>query len=107
MTSRIHYYGAVWCEPCKQIKPHIISVYPDVIMHDMDDPEMSGAVLGLRSVPAIQIVTDDGSYFIYGPRMIRDELARLALMTEHYDLHGDSAMPSTNETLNTGWTTVR
>ena len=61
METRIYYFSAEWCGPCKTFKPLMESLekkgYP-IFFEDVDRDPVLAESYQIRSVPAIKIVQD-------------------------------------------------
>ena len=62
METRIYYFSAEWCGPCKQFKPLMESLekkgYP-IYFHDVDTDPILAERYQIKSVPSIKIVQDN------------------------------------------------
>ena len=62
METRIYYFSAEWCGPCKQFKPLMESVekkgYP-IYFQDADTDPILAESYQIKSVPSIKIVQDN------------------------------------------------
>ena len=65
----IHYFGAVWCAPCKMLKPQLAKaikrleekgVVVHISWHDVDNDPSAARTYDVRSVPIITIGKADG-----------------------------------------------
>ena len=61
METRIYYFSAEWCGPCKTFKPLMESLekkgYP-IFFQDVDTDPVLAESYQIRSVPSIKIVQD-------------------------------------------------
>ena len=62
METRIYYFSAEWCGPCKQFKPLMESLekkgYP-IYFQDVDTDPILAESYQIKSVPSIKIVQDN------------------------------------------------
>ena len=62
METRIYYFSAEWCGPCKQFKPLMESLeikgYP-IYFQDVDTAPILAESYQIKSVPSIKIVQDN------------------------------------------------
>ena len=62
METRIYYFSAEWCGPCKQFKPLMESLekkgYP-IYFQDVDTDPILAESYQFKSVPSIKIVQDN------------------------------------------------
>ena len=62
METRIYYFSAEWCGPCKQFKPLMESLekkgYPKYFQ-DVDTDPILAESYQIKSVPSIKIVQDN------------------------------------------------
>ena len=65
MAKTIDYWTAVWCQPCKSLKPKVQALCDrygwTLIEHDFDDPSMHhvAVTLGIQSVPTLYMRAND------------------------------------------------
>jgi len=62
METRIYYFSAEWCGPCKTFKPLMESLekkgYP-ILFQDVDTDPILAESYQIKSVPSIKIVQDN------------------------------------------------
>ena len=61
--KKIYYFGATWCQPCKQMKPILANFKrnnPDVVLEevDIDEDQKFTEKHGVMSVPTILVMQD-------------------------------------------------
>ena len=61
VTRTIVYVTASWCQPCKQVWPHVEAVFPEVIKLDIESKDGVAVAgdTGVQSVPTL-LVLDNG-----------------------------------------------
>lgn len=62
MNPSIEYWSAVWCQPCKTLKPKVQAMclqygWP-LVEYDLDDNAELAASLGIQSVPTLFLRVD-------------------------------------------------
>ena len=90
METRIYYFSAEWCGPCKTFKPLMESLekkgYP-IFFQDVDQDPVLAESYQIRSVPAIKIVQDgqvkETMVGVQDPELLIQKLEMYAPL-EHY-----------------------
>tara|TARA_Y100000389_G_C17397206_1_gene483243 strand:+ start:303 stop:587 length:285 start_codon:yes stop_codon:yes gene_type:complete len=90
METRIYYFSAEWCGPCKTFKPLMESLekkgYP-IFFQDVDQDPVLAESYQIRSVPSIKIVQDgevqETMVGVQDPELLIQKLEMYAPL-EHY-----------------------